>query len=148
MTYNLNHFIREFTGITMTLDWLALAAHAPEIRILPISTRCELGQLYTPWREKADGSYADGWCEAAEPLRVNSVRFPDRCEHELSEFPYRSETLKIPCYELPNGEYLILDGNQRAVSLFRSKCSINVEAWIIKGPIDQGIMPDLGKWQR
>ena len=147
MTTDFNRFIYEFTGITMGLDWITLASHSPEINVLQINDRHELGQLYTPWRRKSDGTYANGRDDDAEPLRVETNPFPPCRESILQSFSLQPGSLRLPCYQIRDKEYLILDGNHRAVSLYRSNYQIDVQAWIIEGPMDSNILPDLSKWE-
>ena len=148
MTTDLNRFIYEFTGITMGLNWITLASLSPEIKVLKINDNQQLGQFFTPWRRKSDGTYADGWDRSAEPLRVNTNPFPPCLESNLQSFSWQNSPLRLPCYQISNGEYLILDGNHRAVCLHRLKIPFEVQAWVIAGPLDSNILPDLGKWQQ
>jgi hypothetical protein len=130
------------------MNWELLIETKPQISQSVITTKCELGKLTTAWRTK-NGNYADGTDNNADILKVKTDRFPEKIETELSEG--RSATtipnnFYLPVYKI-KGSHLILDGNHRAVALYRSGVVPNICMLSIEGPICSKILPDLAKWE-
>jgi hypothetical protein len=144
----INDFIYRFSGITVAMDWELLFSKKPQISQSLISKQNDLGKLITVCRVK-NGEYATGRNNEAEILRVNSNLFPEKFENELKQNQNTSaipNNFYFPVYEIPDG-HLILDGNHRAVALYRSGIIPNLCMVSIKGPICSKILPDLKKWE-
>jgi hypothetical protein len=117
--------------------------------IIKIDRRFTLGDLYTPWRANSDGSYADGRHPNATPLQVKTEQFPEKVENELK--PHADQSISMPfyfpCYALENTKFLVLDCNHRLVNIYRNKQEVDLCAWVIVGPINRYILPDLEHWE-
>jgi hypothetical protein len=145
---SINDFLSLFTGIQVDMDWQLLLSKNPEIDQSVISTNDDLGKLMTVCRSK-EGKYATGRDNEAYILAVNTCRFPKKFEDELRRHQNAAaipNNFYLPVYKLPDG-HLILDGNHRAVALYRSNIIPNLCMLSIKGPICAEILPDLGKWE-
>jgi hypothetical protein len=51
-------------------------------------------------------------------------------------------------YALPHGNLVIMDGYHRFAALAIAGRSFDVHAWIVEGPLDSSILPDLTYWER
>lgn len=51
--------------------------------------------------------------------------------------------LWLPVWRTSEGRTIILDGNHRAVAAVLSKAQVRVHAYVVRGPADPAIMPDL-----
>ena len=144
----INDFFSQFTGIQCQVDWATLLAVRPSVTVFDLDDREKLGSYFTPWRAKLDGSYADGNVQDAIPLRINTRPFPQQRESEIRHDVSNDVVgLPVPCYDLGNAGFLILDGNHRLVSLYRSKVCFKLSIWAIQGPICHSVLPDLACWQ-
>ena len=146
---SINDFLGLFTGIQVAMNWQLLLSKNPEIEQSVISMTDDLGKLTTVCRSN-NGEYANGLDNEADILTVNYSLFPEKFESELRRHQNAASipnNFYLPVYKLPDG-HLILDGNHRAVALYRSGVIPNLCMLSIKGPICAEILPDLGKWEK
>jgi hypothetical protein len=146
---SINDFLGLFTGIQVAMNWRLLLSKNPEIDQSVISTTDDLGKLTTVCRSK-NGEYANGLDNEADILTVNIRPFPKKFESELLQHQDAASVpnnFYLPAYKLPGG-HLILDGNHRAVALYRSGIIPNLCMLSIKGPICAKILSDFGKWEK
>jgi hypothetical protein len=145
---SINDFLGLFTSISVDMNWELLISKGPTIITSSISGVEDLGKLTTVCRIK-NGNYADGRDNEADILTVASPKFPEKFESELQKNQRDAvipNNFYLPVYEIPTG-HLILDGNHRAVALYRSGVIPNLCMLSIKAPICSKILPDLGKWE-
>ena len=79
----------------------------------------------------------------------------DKFEYHRNEYKKEIPTqTRFPVYGLPENKFLLLDGNHRAVELFKAYQANPtqefhpIELWAIRGPICQTMLPDLKHWQQ
>jgi hypothetical protein len=146
----INDFLSLFSGIQVSMNWQLLLSKSPQIDQLPISSKGQLGKLTTVCRVDKNGNYADGRDNDADILTVGANPFPEKFENELRRHQNAAtipNNFYLPVYAINDG-HLILDGNHRAVALYRSGVIPNLCMLSINGPICSQILPDLKKWER
>lgn len=93
----------------------------------------------------------------AWPLSVPDVakRLDEFCQQRRSRIACYAKRIQngeegpfeFPAYALPNGQFMLLDGNHRLVALQKSGIIASVALHVVHGPFDQNILADLWRWQ-
>ncbi|WP_420031360.1 hypothetical protein ACN2WE_00055 [Streptomyces sp. cg28] len=116
-----------------------------------------LGQMNTLWYTGPDGTPVEYTHPQAAPLTTRQASKTD-----MRSLPQRENTLTrltkqasgslepvqlvLPAYRLPNGTDLILDGTHRAVAALRAQARVTVFLYVLLGPADPTILPDLAHY--
>ncbi|MFJ8912609.1 hypothetical protein [Amycolatopsis sp. NPDC102389] len=150
-------FVRLFGGgdIRVKLDWQRVAEECVVEERFTCS-REELGQLCTVWYVDEFGRDAGYDYEGARPLRVSEVEIteatwpPARASMIAAlRRDYASAdstvTLTLPAY-LVGGEVVLLDGNHRAAAAYLAEADTCLRLYLLSGPTDSEVLPDLGHY--
>lgn len=150
----IHDFVTVFDSIVRArLDWSRVLAECTVDESFSDS-RAELGELFTVWYAGPGGQHAGYDETGARPLRV--------CEASLTEATWPMEratkieamaashagssgepaVLPLPTYRVGAG-LVILDGTHRAVAAFRACAEVRLMLFILDGPADRKILPDL-----
>lgn len=140
-------------AITVQLCWSALPIDT-EIKNRVLNNLGELRDLRTAWYFPQDNESIDYLDAKKENLRVGSVaadldlvpRHKGRIEEWVEKIRCERTNLIFPAYALPNSEYLLLDGNHRAVAAAICE-TLPVTLHILKGKVSKGVLPDLWRWE-
>ncbi|MGW6486193.1 hypothetical protein [Streptomyces sp. NPDC055056] len=145
--------------VRASLDW----SRVTDLR-LPVQQRFHtspdrLGMMNTLWYVGPDGTPAEYTHPRADPLSTRQAAVAD-----MRALPQRETTLGaltqqaakcpepvqlvLPAYRLPNGADLILDGTHRAVAALRAQARVTVFLYVLLGPADPKILPDLAYYLR
>lgn len=114
----------------------------------------DLGELQTVWYVWPDGTLGDWRDQGSRRLSVREAAarrdFPNKESYDyvqtlISEIRASSTPpqLVLPCYRAQRGEFIMLDGNHRAVAAFRSGVEVRLLAFAVTGPDDPLLLPDL-----
>ncbi|MFH8469494.1 hypothetical protein [Streptomyces sp. NPDC017991] len=110
--------------------------------------------MTTLWYTGRDGRPVEYTHSRAAPLTVRQVaaadmRTPLQRQNTLNTLTQQalrcreSVQLVLPAYRLPDGADLILDGTHRAVTALRARAHVTVFLYVLLGPTDPTILPDL-----
>ena len=107
-----------YEDIRVQIDWKKLVSENAIITCLQLCNRNELGDLYTVWGKKSDGSY-----EQNHNLKVKGD-FPENCQTALNNFSREFLNLDViligaPTYKCKCDKYVLLDRTHRVISLYR-----------------------------
>lgn len=116
-------------------------------------SRKELGELYTVWYADDSGRDARYDHQDVRPLRVSEVGITEaswpparaakiaelRREYSSTDRPV---PLLLPCYRAGD-ELVLLDGNHRAAAAYPTDADTRLLLYILRGPTDSGMLPDL-----
>lgn len=116
-----------------------------------------LTRMYTLWYADPTGRLSDYADPTATPLTVGQAAVID-----MSGMPRRQQTLDIfteraagstepvqlvvPSYRLRDGREVVLDGTHRAVAAVRAEACVTVFSFVLVGPVDPDILPDLSHY--
>jgi hypothetical protein len=108
-----------YEAIRIPINWQSLVDTKSVADCFEIANRDELGELFTVWGMKSDGTY-----EQNHSLRVKD-QFSKCCEARLNDFS--KEFLKVdvvliaaPVYKCRCAKYVLLDRTHRSISLYRA----------------------------
>ncbi|OXM54889.1 hypothetical protein [Amycolatopsis alba] len=139
-------------GIRAKLDWRRVAAEcAVEERYS--RSRKELGELCTVWYADGSGHDAGYDHQGSRPLRVSEAAVTEaswprarattiaalRREYVRADRPVH---LALPGYRVGD-EVVLLDGNHRAAAAYLADADTRLLLYILRGPTDSGMLPDL-----
>jgi hypothetical protein len=136
------------TPIEVLLNWHLLSPSNPSIRLQRLQLPGDAGRIFTPWYLDGSGVARDYFDDGAMPQNVSSAAQSDALK-KRHRFHYQegSPTVVVaPAYGLPNGGVLLLDGNHRVVSAYLGGVNLLLMAFVIEGPLDAKILPDLEHW--
>lgn len=107
--------------------------------------------LHTPWYLDDEGEIP--YSEAnSPPLRLREAK--DRFDLLDEDRRFKINDIQgeglligpVPCYSLPDGTVLLMDGNHRIASAFIFGTDLPFYGLVLHGPIDEAILPDLKFW--
>lgn len=151
---NIHDFVTVFDAtVRAWLDWSRVLTECTVDESFSDS-RAELGELFTVWYAGPRGQHAGYDGPGARPLRVG--------ETSLTEATWPTEratkietmsashagsarepvVLPLPAYRVGAGA-VILDGTHRAVAAYRARAEVRLMLFILDGPTDPEILPDL-----
>lgn len=142
-------------AVRVMLNWDALERTGAPVTVRPLVALEQVEALYTPWYVTpgvGEVSFAD---TDAQPLRVSQVAAhlddlrPERraaMAAIAAGFDRGAGPVTVPCYGLPSGELLLLDGNHRMSAAAVHRLPVRALAVIVHGPADPTILPDLAAW--
>lgn len=134
------------------LDWNLIVRGSYRVEEIYSRDRSLLGALHTVWYTGPDGLSGEWRDPGYRPLRVREVDTnragAARNSHigmlqrsfENSGGPIQ---LVLPAFSVNDGEFLLLDGNHRAVAAFRSRLEVRIGVFALTGPVDSEVLPDL-----
>ncbi|WP_327286861.1 hypothetical protein [Streptomyces sp. NBC_01198] len=153
---NTTEFTRMFGSgqIRARLDWSRITE--PDVLVeQDFHTSVDrLAEMTTMWYADAEGRPVDYAAPNASPLTVREAAALDmstvpRREEDLSLYTDRAARSPAPvqlvlaAYYLYSGSHLILDGTHRAVAAIRARAPAAVFSFVLRGPLDAAILPDL-----
>ena len=156
---NTEDFIRMFGSgpIRALLDWSRIAE--PEVIVHhDFHTSLDrLARMHTLWYADPTGRLASYTDPTAAPLTVGQAAVLD-----MSDVPKRQQTLDVfteragrstepvqlvlAAYRLQDRRDVLLDGTHRAVAAVRANACVTVFSFVLVGPADPGILPDLSHY--
>jgi len=151
-------FIRAFRPVVrVLLDWEQLESGRFAVQLTTVSEPTSLDYWYTPWYFDAQGnevSYDMGTAtpvsisQAADGLKGLSSARQQSIEELTIEFSRRSDPIQIPVamYTLTHGRCLVLDGSHRLIAAAISKRPFIILSFVVHGPLNASILPDLAHW--
>lgn len=117
----------------------------------------DLGSVFTPWYE-IEGVPGAGYEQAgASPMSVERAacllnkfapELKAAIQQKINALDICDGRIVVPAYQLPDGKYLLLDGNHRLVALAVSKKQRTVVLHVVEGPPLAEVLPDLIHWQK
>lgn len=134
--------------IRVQLNWTTfVSSNWPiELRYMSLPEQSDL--IYTPWYASADGSPCEYNSANAKPQSIASVALNDAllaCKKVLGT-AHPDSLLVVPAYRLRYDSILLLDRNHRAVSAQVAASKAGLAAFIIHGPLNERVLPDLAHW--
>ncbi|WP_188795518.1 hypothetical protein [Dyella nitratireducens] len=142
-------FQRHFQSkIRVMLDWSKFISSDWSIELRYFSIPEQSSLVYTPWYAQPDGSACAYNSPNAMPQSVASVALNSalREHHKVGDAPHSESISVVPAYRLNGDSILLLDGNHRAVSSQAASTKLGLAAFVINGPIDEHVLPDLAHW--
>lgn len=67
-------------------------------------------------------------------------------KHGICDVSSHMPPMTLPAYDVHNRRVLLLDGNHRTVSAMRVGKPLALVLFVIHGPIDEQVVPDLKPW--
>ena len=148
---------RFYNKIHVIFNWERFKNEDWPIDIILLENNIDVNKWYTPWYVDLNGIEANYNAPNAIPLSINGVLCSEHIMNKrnkkvsqiLMECKRLAQPIKfdIPAYELGNGKYLVLDGNHRIIALLKHGLRFVVQAFVLRGPIDEGIVADLLHWK-
>lgn len=134
--------------IRVQLDWSKFISSDWPIELRYFSIPEDSSLVYTPWYAKPNGSACAYDSPDATPQSVASVASNSalRAHHRVRIHPPSESIVMVPAYGLSGESILLLDGSHRAVSSRVTSTQLGLVAFVIKGPIDKDVLPDLVHW--
>ncbi|MGY6655311.1 hypothetical protein ACXIZN_24420 [Amycolatopsis sp. TRM77291] len=144
-------------GIRARLDWRRVHDECT-VEERYTRSRKELGELCTVWYTDESGRDTDYAHQGARPLRVSEVAITEaswpRARASMittlrQEFGRASRPvqLALPGYRAGD-EVVLLDGNHRAAAAYLADADTRLLLYILCGPTDSGMLPDLRHYSR
>lgn len=142
-------------GVRAWLDWDALEDAGCAVREQFSRSPDVLGGLFTVWYQTADGTDGDWRNPGDRPLRVAECAdamdiWPadrrDRIHGFADAFrgDDRPVQLVLPAYAVGGDGAVLLDGTHRAVAAHLSGADVRIMLFVLDGPLDPRVLPDLG----
>lgn len=131
------------------LDWDALDDENTRVGVLVVSSRQELGDLYTVWHVDPEGNPGEWSHPQHRPqtlAQAAAKQWPgarqDKIEHMRQEFAEEQGPvqLTIPAYRT-DGSLVVLDSNHRLVGAYLSGADLRVLLIVLDGPSSSLILP-------
>ena len=151
-------FCRAFRQfVRVLLDWEQVERGPFAVLFALAQDRTSFDHWYSPWYVDKAGKETSYENPAGTSLSVaraasGTIRFSQQREHLIAELTreYRSISdplqIVVALYALPNDRFLVLDGNHRLIAATRAECEVTVLTFVLYGPIDPSILPDLAHW--
>lgn len=142
-------------AVRVMLDWDALERLDAPVTVRALTSLEQVEALYTPWYVEAGVGEVSFRDTDARPLRVGEItaHLEDLAPERVAAFDdiavredFRGGPLVVPCYGLPDGDLLLLDGNHRMGATARHRLPVRAVAVVVHGPVDPAILPDLAAW--
>lgn len=146
---NRAEFQHHFAGpIRVMFNWKLFASSDWSIELLYFAIPEQSARVYTPWYALTDGSVCDYNSANAKPQSVAAVASNPalRACHNIRDTPHPESTTVVPAYRVSKEAILLLDGNHRIVSGHVTGSPMALAAFVVCGPIDQNVLPDLVHW--
>jgi hypothetical protein len=153
---NTTEFTRMFGSgqIRALLDWSRIAEPDVVVEQDFHTSADRLADMTTMWYADCEGAPVDYAAPNAAPLTVRQAAALDmgsvpRREEALSLYADRAAQsvapvqLVLAAYYLNSSTHLILDGTHRAVATIRADVPATVFSFVLRGPLDPAILPDL-----
>ncbi|GAA1772299.1 hypothetical protein [Kocuria aegyptia] len=131
------------------LDWDALDDENTRVEDLVVSSRQELGELYTVWHVDPEGNPGEWSHPQHRPQTLADAaakQWPEdrqaKIEHLRQEFAEDSGPvqLTVPAYRA-EGSLVVLDSNHRLVGAYLSGADLRVLLVVLNGPSSSLILP-------
>lgn len=137
--------------IQIQMNWATLEELNCQIRQVIVELPYNSGTLYTPWYTNSSGVPRKFSDPDANPLTVSAAaKNPGIITYQQVRQIYTGNLscLEFPAYQLPDNRLLLLDGNHRTVSTVIEGRSITIMLFVLDGPVQKQILPDLGHWEQ
>lgn len=158
---NVGEFVTVFRdgAVRAWLNWAKIGDGSCELIERHSRSRDELGAVFTVWYRTPGGQPGDWRNPEDHPVRVRDARrelqsWPDdrhaRVDRFTNVFAESTEPVQLvlPAYVVGEDEYLLLDGNHRAVAAFEQGCDVRVLLFALRGPLSAEVLPDLSHFPR
>ncbi|WP_157493238.1 hypothetical protein [Desulfonatronovibrio magnus] len=136
--------------IRCALNWKLLLTYRPRIEKYGCSLPAAADKIWTPWYTDESGRPREFYHNDAMPNSViHAASNSELLEyHEVqNRLMGQNTNFVFPGYKPPGPDILLLDGNHRSVSAMVEGRKISIALYIIKGPLDPSVLPDLHLWQ-
>ena len=136
------------SSVRVRFDWLSFTASAWPIEFRYFSLPEHADLIFTPWYARADGSVCGYSSSNAKPQSVAAVASNRALldHHGVRDTPHPDSISVVPAFRLNQDYILLLDGNHRAVSSQVAASKAGLAAFIVNGPINEQVLPDLRHW--
>lgn len=151
---DIHDFVTVFgSTVRARLDWSRVRTECTVDESFSDS-REDLGALYTVWYAGPGERHAAYDDPEVRPLRVRETTLTestwpadratkiDAMSADYGSVDVEPLVLPLPAYRVGAG-VVMLDGNHRAVAAFRASSEVRLLLFILDGPQDPGILPDL-----
>ncbi|WP_327268040.1 hypothetical protein OG233_06800 [Streptomyces sp. NBC_01218] len=145
--------------VRASLDWSRVTELRLRVQHSFHTSADRLGRMATLWYTRPDGTPAEYTHPQATPLTARQAAAADmrtlpQRQNTLGALTQQAATCRepvqliLPAYRLPDGTDLILDGTHRAVAALRARARVTVFLYVLLGPADPTILPDLAYHHR
>lgn len=140
-------------SIRTWLDWDALDDDNARVEDLVLSSREDIGELYTVWHVDPEGNPGEWSHPQHRPLTVAQAAetsWPDDRQEKLDgireELADDDEPvqLTVPVYRADDN-LVVLDSNHRIVGAYRAEADLRVLLVVLAGPASSLILPGLAQ---
>ncbi|MGX5357097.1 hypothetical protein [Kocuria sp. KH4] len=141
-------------SIRTWLDWDALDDENAQVEDLVLSSREDIGRLYTVWHVDPEGNPGEWSHPQHRPLTVAQAAdasWPegrqaklDRIREELADDDGEPVVLALPVYRADDN-LVVLDSNHRIVGTYRAETELRVLLVVLAGPASSLILPGLAQ---
>ena len=141
-------------GIRVQFDWRRFFVESWPIEVVVLRDKRAFDALRLPWCLNASNAFVNYDAPSASPVSLGDVPqwleyLPSNMRATIKQFEgefrsgARTTELEIPSYALPANRYLVLDGNHSLSALTLCGLPFVVHMYVVKGPIDQNVLPDI-----
>lgn len=140
-------------SIRAWLDWGALDDANAQAEDLVLTSRQDIGNLYTVWHVDPEGNPGEWSHPQHRPLTVAEAAYrqwPEgrqaKIEHTREEFAQNSEPtqLTVPAYRAGD-DVIVLDSSHRVVGAYLSEADLRLLVVVLAGPASSLILPALAQ---
>src|ERR1700753_137542 len=139
------------------LNWEAILNQKCEVREIYSRSPEELRNIYTVWYRTPQGENGDWRNSEDTPLRLGEVTTTAGTwpADRKNRYNYFRETfsnlgdplmLVLPSYSPNKQDVILLDGTHRAAAALAAKVELRLMIFIVDGPCDSTILPDLNHY--
>ena len=142
-------------SIRAWLDWDALDDENARVEDLVLSTRQDIGNLYTVWHVDPTGNPGEWSHPQHRSLTVAEAAFrqwpqgrAEKIERHRQEYEGRTEplVLTVPAYRAGE-DLIVLDSNHRIVGAYQADVDLRVLMIVLNGPFSSLVMPGLARFE-
>lgn len=128
------------------------------IELAAIDDLATISSWYLPWHFNLENEEVKYDAPKGHPIQLSEIPrflpfFSEKRRKTLTDFarimtesrhPFQ---LVVPCYAVNESSCLFMDGNHRMAALMMAQVPFSLLAFVVHGPIDNSIIPELRHWE-
>ena len=145
---NLLEFKSRFDSIGVCFVWRLFSRkqYSVQKEILTIPDNAD--SLFAPWYLDGSGKPVGYRHTEAHPVLISEAATNAKLEREQNIMPqfHGPDLPECPAIQVESNKYLLLDGNHRVTAATREQVNRTLILWVIIGPLNDELIPDLIHW--
>ncbi len=141
-------------GIRVQFNWRRFFVENWPVEVVVLRDKHGYAAMRLPWYLDKSNEFVNFDAPDASPVRLSDVAkwfdyLPNDRRETIKRFEgeirsgVRNTEFEFPLYALPENQYLVLDGNHNLSALTFSEQPFSVRMYVVRGPIDPNVLPDL-----